>query len=127
MGRPAIVNIDHYQGDRLEVFFRVRERIWSASSQSWEIGDYINFTGGVPKGHVKASKDDLAPFVTFDCSLSNQATVPGGVLAVLSPAQTTLMIERTYYYDIQVERGASQVDTYIAGVIVMEKEVTRNV
>lgn len=127
MGKPAVINLDAYQGDRLEVFFRVRNRSFNEQLQMWVPGDYVNLTGWTAKGHVKASKSTVDPLTAFEFTISDQAITPGGVTAYLTPDKTALLTAEKYLYDIQLTNGPANVITYLAGEIRVTAEVTRGV
>ncbi len=125
MGSPATVDIDIYQGDRFELFLRLRSQIWNETTQTWVPGPYIDLTGKTAAAQLKASRDDASPAATFTCTIGDQQATPGAVLAVLTPTQTAALTGQTYYYDLQVKGTADYVTTYLQGRATVTKEVTR--
>lgn len=123
MTLPTELNIDHYQGDRLEIFIEVLVQIFDDNTGVWIDGPPKDLTGITFAGDVKSNKADVEPLVSF----TFQAPTPtnGQVLCVLYPADTKLMTEATYYYDIQFVTSPEDIETYIAGAINMTPEVTR--
>ena len=125
MANPGVVNLNVYQGDRFELFFRLRSQTWDAVNEMWIPGPYMDLTGATVKSQLRETKESATVAAEFACTLADQATSPGSVLCVLTPAQTTLLSKASYYYDVQVTRGTDFVTTYIAGQVMVTPEVTR--
>lgn len=127
MGKPLSYNIELYQGDRYELFFRMRSQIFNPTTGAWEPGPYIDLTGNVPAAQIRATRDSETIVTSFQCSLSDQSALPGGVLAILLPSQTALLTAQSYVYDLQLKKGTDYVTTYLQGSITATREVTRGV
>lgn len=120
MAEPVKFNIETYQGDRYELFFRIREREWDQELNDgegdWVLGDYIDLSGHTPSGKIKLNREQETPITaTFDCHITNQVTIKGGVIAVLLPVQSKLLTEKKYVYDIQTKIDAEHINTWLTG------------
>lgn len=124
MANPGVLTLNAYQGDRLEVFFRVRALVWNDVTEQYDPGPFVDLTGQVPTAHIKEAKADLTPIATFQCTLADQVTIPGGVLLVLLPADATLLTKTSYFYDVQLKADDTHVTTYLQGQILVTAQVT---
>lgn len=125
MASPGVVNLQVYQGDRYELFFRVRLRTLDTDGVTWIPGAYVDLTGWNPTSEIRKEKADASPIGSFECSLGDQTTLPGSVLCVLKPSVSVLLTESNYYYDVQLELDADNITTYLQGQILVTLEVTR--
>jgi len=127
MASPAVVDLNAYQGDRLEVFFRIRNRVWNAQLGAYVAGEYRDLTGLTLKGDLKVTKDDAAAAASFAFTIADQGDPDqkGGFLAYITPAQTAALNGTKYLYDIQASADATHIETLIAGTVYFTKEVTK--
>lgn len=116
MAEPVKYNIKTYQGDRYEIFFRVRERTWDTVNSEWVLGDYITLTG-TPSGKIKVERGEGPVIASFDCRLTNQDTIKGGLIAVLLPTEAAKLTEKKYEYDIQTKIDADHIQTWLTGKV----------
>ena len=125
MAKPAVVAIDVYQGDRFELFFRLRSQTFDPITETWVTGDYIDLTGWTPSGMVRATRASSGPpTAVFACSLSDQTLIPGGVLCILLPVESAKLSAEEYVYDIQLSLDADHVTTWLTGPCYSNREVT---
>jgi len=118
--KPATQDLEIYKGDTVEVFFRVRGKESDGSP-----GPYVDLTGSTAKSQIRATAASPTPLAEFTCTLSNQATTPGGVLLTLTPVQTQDIAETQGVWDVQITNAAGEVRTYLAGKVTFVNEVTR--
>lgn len=123
MTMPTVVDISQYQGDRLDVFIEVITQVYDTSSGLWIDGPPKDLTGFTFGGDVKVTKADSAAVVSF--SFSCPSPTAGQVLCTLLPAQTKLLTGQSYVYDIQFVGSPTDIETYVAGTILVTPEVTR--
>jgi hypothetical protein len=129
MASPAYVDIPLYQGDRLDVYFRIRDQEWSDALGRYVDGDYVVIPSDSLKGWVKKEKTDTSPLVEFSFIIDDQddpGTV-GGFTATIVPDDSATLEPGDYVYDIQITKDSAHIQTYIAGVITVEGEVTTGV
>lgn len=129
--QPVLQDISVYQGDTFDFFFRVRERVWDPALEEYVAGNYINLTGWSGKSQIRASADATAVLAEFTVTISDQAVTPGGVLLVLTPAQTAALPATASptvpaaIWDVQLTNGAGEIRTFIRGAVTVTREVTR--
>lgn len=116
---PATLNITIVRGDTCEIFFRVRGKL-----SNGQPGEYVNLTGSIAKSQIRATSKAPTVSAEFTCSISNQTTVPGGVLLRLTPIQTAAIIESTGMWDVQLDT-ATDTYTYLSGTVTIKDDVTR--
>lgn len=116
---PAVLNITITRGDTCEVFFRVRSKNANGTP-----GEYINLTGNTAKSQVRATVKAVVISAEFTCTLTDQVTIPGGVLLRLTPIQTAAIIEDTAVWDVQLTTATDNY-TYLSGVVTIRDDVTR--
>lgn len=117
--KPAPLDLEIYKGDTCEVFFRLR-----AKNTDGTAGAYINLTGCTPKAQIRATSVALPVIAEFVATLSDQNTVPGGVLLKLSPATTAAIVATSGVWDAQITNAATDVSTYLAGTVTFTSDVT---
>lgn len=125
MGNPAVLNLTVYQGDTYEILMRLRLRVWNEATQTWIKGGYLDLTGKTAKGQIRSSKASATVAAEFTCQVADQVVTKGAVLCSLTPAQTALLTDESYVYDIQVTGTPTDVTTYLQGQVSVVKEVTR--
>lgn len=129
--QPVTQDIEVYQGDTFDFFFRVREREWDAFNEVWVAGAYVDLTNWTGKSQIRQTHEATEVLAEFAVTISNQAVTPGGVLLVLTPAQTAALPPRPTapslppVWDIQLTNPAGEVRTFIKGNVLVSKEVTR--
>lgn len=122
--QPAVQDLSIYQGDSYDFFFRVRERVYDPVMEEFTAGDYINLTGWVGKSQIRVTHDAVEVLAEFSVTLSDQTTTPGGVLLMLTPAQTAALPSKGVW-DVQLTNTAGEIRTFIAGGVTVSREVTR--
>ncbi len=119
MPLPVVYDLDIYQGDTIENYFRIRGK--TASGQP---GPYINLTGTTPKAEIRVNESSAIVMATFTCALDDQTVSPGGVTLKLSHAQTLTISNGVW--DLQFINSLGEVRTYLRGSVTVYKEVTRS-
>lgn len=123
MTTPAKLDITIYQGDEFSVFVRVKGR------DAQGVLDYLDLTGGTPKSQIRLSVDDAEPLAEFNATLTDQATLKGGILYTLTDAQTAaLNISSTGVWDCEILMPVALgggTRTLLAGSVTVIKQVTR--
>ena len=117
---PVVRNIEIYQGDTFEIFFRLR-----VLNPDESPGAYIDLTGCTPKAQIRTAPGASgSPLAEFDASLGNQATYPGSVLLELDAADSAgLSVNGAW--DCQLTLPSGKIRTYVAGTVTLIKEVTK--
>jgi len=125
--KPAKHDIEIRRGDTYELFFRVRTRVWNPTTEVWEAGAYRDLTGYEVTAQLRTAADAATVEIEFTCVLTNQTTVPGGVLVRATPAQTQALIITAGVYDVQLDPDGTGDDkyTYLEGDVTITKDVTR--
>jgi len=128
--QPYVKNINVRRGDTKEMFFRVRTKVWNATTNLWEPGPYKDLTGFTVTSQIRQAKSSSTPLLTFVCSLGNQADTVNGRGAVfmkVSGANTaTVPLNITSgFYDVQFTEPDTDVFTYLEGGVTFDEDVTR--
>ena len=124
--QPAAQDLTIYQGDTYDFFFRLRERVWDSGSETYVAGSYIDLTGYTNgKAQIRATPADSTVLAEFTVTLSNQSTIPGGVLLTLTASQTAALPTTGGVWDVQLTSPTAEIRTYIAGAVRVLPEVTR--
>lgn len=127
--QPVIQDIDIYQGDRFDFFFRLRSRTWNSGTGAWEPGAYIDLTGKRARAEVRATAGAVGQaLATMHYQLADQVdpNTRGGVLLWLLPEETGLLVA-SGVWDCQLESAITtptDTQTYIMGVVNVTKQVT---
>jgi hypothetical protein len=99
-----------YKGDYVELFITLKDPLGAA----------INLSGFTPKAQLKANYE--GPMIKeFACALT--ATV-GQVRIYLSSSVSSSLIPGDYIWDFQITSSGLETRTYLAGDVVVNKEVT---
>lgn len=112
MSTPATKNINVTRGDTFDMYLGIGRN-----------GARIDLTGATVTGQVRASEDAPAVMGAFVCSLANQTTDAGGILASI-PAATTGTFTSNGVYDIQIVFANGDVKTVVGGTMTLKKDVT---
>lgn len=123
---PVVQPITIRQGDRHDYTFRVRERVWNATTEEWEAGDYVDLTGKTVRSQIRTTPEDPIVQATYNVVIMDQVTMKGGVYMYLLPTETAPLLVNGVY-DVEMETTASPVDTetLIEGPVTVTKQVTR--
>lgn len=116
---PAPFDISVYQGDSFDLLLRIKVRDTSGTLI------YQDLTGATAKAQIRATASSSTVLAEFSCSLTNQSTLPGGVLIRLTNAQTTAINADVGVYDAEVTYANGDRHTFISGKVTFIKEVTR--
>lgn len=122
---PGVLDLEIYQGDRYELFFLVRDEILDPVTQQWIADEYVDLTGYIARSQIRDPQG--AVVAEFTCTVVDQTAARGGVLCVLIPAQTKLLVtDVKYVWDVELEspEGPEYVETYLAGKVTVTNEVT---
>jgi hypothetical protein len=128
--QPAVQDITVRQGDRFDLFVRLRQKVWNPAlnggAGDWEPGPYVDLTGKTVRSQVRNTADDTTVRATFTPTISDQVTLKGGCLLTLFPVDTRALIVNAVY-DVEVETTATPTDTetFLEGAITLKKEITR--
>lgn len=123
--RPVTRTIEVYQGDTFHFYFRIRKKVWDTNAQQYVASDYLDLTGSTVLAQIRESAISGTVLATFTATLSNQTTTPGGILLALTPALTAALPATGGVWDVQVTNTASEVRTYINGVVNVYLQVSR--
>lgn len=119
MTTPATFNITMTRGDSYDLFFRVKARDAGGTLV------YQNLTGATVTAQYRETVDSVSALASFVATLSDQGTMPGGVLLHLSPATTAALTQLTGVWDCQIAYSADDVKTVLSGTVTVNKDVTR--
>lgn len=128
--QPVVQDITVRQGDRFDLFVRLREKVWNpalnAGAGDWEPGDYIDLTGKTVRSQIRNDAADATVRAEFTVAISNQVTLKGGCLLTLFPDDTKVLTANGVY-DVEIETTATPTDTetFLEGAVTLVKEVTR--
>lgn len=130
--KPYVKAIDIRRGDTKELFFRVRTKVWNATTLVYDPGPYKDLTGYTITSQVRQAKSSATVLLTFTCMIGNQADATAGlgaVYMVISADDTaTVPLNVTGgFYDIQFTEAGGNVFTYIEGAVTFDEDVTRAV
>jgi hypothetical protein len=128
--QPAVKDITIRRGDTKELFFRVRTKVWNATTSAWEPGPYKDLTGYTVAAQVRTAKDATSILLTFAVTLGNQADLTNGRGAVLLkiPGTDTAAVPLatvTGVYDVQFTEPDGDPFTYLEGNVLFTEDVTR--
>lgn len=121
------------RGDTFTWDFRLRERVWDEPSQEWVAGDPIDLTGSEVESQLRATKDDPAPLLTFECTFDpDQADMAvRGVVHLEAAKEVTEDIvmpvdadSMTVPWDVQITYAGGRRQTYILASWEIKKDVT---
>lgn len=115
MSAPIPLDFTLVRGDSKDIYLGIGRN-----------GTRIDLTGATVSGMARVAEDDVAPKLTFICTLANQTTDPGGVICHIDKTESqALGTVGTLKYDIQIE-FANGIDrlTPVAGTITVKKDNT---
>jgi hypothetical protein len=117
------MNIEIYQGDSRDIFFRVKRKV-SSNPDSYE---YIDVTGCTVLSQIRPSYSSEVVLATFQGTIANQSTSRGGVLLHLDPTVTSSLLPgQAAVWDCQLTfPGGGEVKTFLAGRVTVTPEVSR--
>ena len=127
---PAKKDITIRRGDTKEIFFRVRTKVWNATTSLWGPGPYKDLTGYTIASQVRQTKGANTTLLDFDVTIGNQADVTNGRGAVLLkiPGSETATVPTnvaTGVYDVQFTEPDGDPFTYLEGNVLFTEDVTR--
>lgn len=137
--QPVAQDINIYQGDVRNFFFRVRQQVFNPLSGLYEPGDYTDLTNWTGKSQIRnlAGNQNTSLLAEWTVNIVNQTSTRGGVLLRLSPAQTAALPQSgptigaalaavpTLVWDVQLTDPTGDPYTFIAGGVRVLPEVTR--
>lgn len=134
--KPGTLNLDIYRGDHVEVFFRLRERVYDPNANFGEgayvAGDYINLTGYTAAAQIRAKAMDNAVLAVFEASIpADTLETRGSVLLTMHTNVTsTLPVDMLTgiglaVWDCQLTNSQGHPRTYMAGAVNIIADVTR--
>lgn len=120
-------------GDSHQIFFRVRERVWSELEDKFVPGPYRDLTGWTVLAQIRATTDSEVVLLTYTPTLGNQADEVlgrGSIWLDITPTQTNQVRAMNPQptggvYDVQLTTPAGEVYTYLEGKINFAKDVSR--
>lgn len=126
--QPVTQDIVIYEGDFFDFFFRLRQRVYDAASDSLVPGPYIDLTGWTFKSQIRASPS-ASTAIDFDAAISDQVVTPGGVYLSLAAAVTANLAaalnNNAGVWDVQGTNPAGEPRTYIRGAVALTPQVTK--
>ncbi len=127
--QPVIQDIAVYQGDRFDLFFRFRQKVWNPATEEYEPGPYIDLTDKTIRAELRtvvADDPGSVLLASFVITKSDQGTVTGGCTISLLPVTTTALLVNGVY-DVEIETTANPVDrkTIIRGAMILTQQVTK--
>ena len=123
--QPVPQDIQVFQGDNYDFFFRVRNAVYNSVTQTYSAGTYVVLTGYTGKAQIRATPTATALLAEFAVIIPDQTLTPGGVLATLTPVQTAALPSAGGVWDLQLTNGTGEVRTFVAGKVIVTQEVTR--
>lgn len=119
MTTPAPFDLQIYQGDSYDLFFRVKARNG--------VGDlvYLDLTGSTPKAQIRASKTSPTAAAELTANISDQTTLTGGVLLHITPAVSAALTLTAGVWDCEILFASGDKKTVLAGDVTVTPEVTR--
>lgn len=121
---PGVLNLGIYQGDRYEVFLRIRHLDWDEELEEWVPGEYLDITDYIVKADIKVTKSQPAPTASFVPTILDQTTTKGGLMLTLTPTESKSLTQASYVWDCEVSEDAAHVQTFVAGTVTVVAEVT---
>lgn len=123
MTTPAKQDIKIRRGDSWDLFFRVKGR--SA------LGDlvYLDLTGCTPKAQIRATSESATVLQEITCTLTDQNTLPGGVLLRLEDSDTSdLAATTSAKWDVEIKWPGVNGDrkTVLEGTVTVTTDITRD-
>ena len=110
--------LDVYQGDTLEF-----EVTYTEGESGYEVGKSL--TGATIASEIKLEQGSGATVTTMTCTADADQTANPGVLTVVLPAaNSALLTERHYWYDVEVTWADATVQTILWGRITTTQGVT---
>jgi hypothetical protein len=128
--QPAVQDITVRQGDRFDLFVRLRQKVWNPALNGglgdWEPGPYVDLTGKTVRSQIRTTSDAAAVAATFTPTISDQVALKGGCLLTLFPVDTR-SLSVNGVYDVEVETTATPTDTetFLEGAVTVKKDTTR--
>lgn len=120
MTTPANQPIEFTRGDSWDLLARAKGRNG--------VGDlvYLDLTGCTPKAQIRASADAVGVLAEITCTLTNQGTMPGGVLCRLEDSTTSTLTPGVYVWDLEIKWPGANGDrkTILAGEVTVNSDVT---
>lgn len=121
MTTPAPQDITLTRGDSWDMLFRVKGKD--------ALGDliYLDLTGCVATSQIRENEDAAAVVATITCTLTDQVTLPGGVLLRLEDTDTAAIIVDSAMWDVEIKWPGVNGDrkTVLSGLVSMTKDITR--
>lgn len=119
MTTPATFDIELYQGDSYDLFFRVKARDNTGSLV------YQDLTGCTAKAQIRPNAASTTVSVEMSATISDQTTLTGGVLLHITAVQSAALTITNGVWDVQITYPSGDVRTVLAGTVIVTAEVTR--
>lgn len=127
--KPYPHDIDIYRGDDFAEAFRIRKWIYDSTMNAgmggYRKGDYRDVTGYTGVFQVRLTPDDVSVVATGTVTPMDQSQVPGALVYAMSAAQTEGLPKGKLVYDVQVLTLAGLRKTYLAGIAIVSRDVSR--
>lgn len=115
---PAPLPLTLYQGDSFSLFVRIKARDAGGTLV------YQNLTGCTVKAQIRLNTEAPQVIAEFSANITEQVTLTGGIVLLLTPAQTAAMTELKAVWDCEVLYSNGDKRTFLAGSVALVKEVT---
>lgn len=118
-GLPGEYDFSLYQGDTCSFSLTYTEGAVGA-----EVGKSLD--GAVLEAHLRQKKTDPSFTAVFDVTADpDQITNPGLMTVSLDAANSSLLVARRYYWDLEITWPNAEVQTILAGIVSVTQDVTK--
>lgn len=126
---PLPVQITIRRGDTKEISFRVRRWVLNELTGVLEPVEYRDLTGWTVLSQIRSTEDSTTVVAEFTPTIPDQSILAnrGFVYLKLTPVQTEGIIIESGVWDAQLTDPGGDVYTYVAGPVVIAKDVSRDV
>ncbi len=114
MAVPATYDITLYQGDTYRLDIVVKDN--QATPQP------VNITGWTARGQIRPTIDSATIFASFVVTFTNASL---GQVRISLTGAITAAIPQNGVYDLEFTLPGGEIETYLKGALVIDKEVTR--
>lgn len=126
---PYPKQIKVYRGDYFYDSFRVRHRVWNPAYNDglggWGPGPYRDMSGWTGNFQIRATHDSEAVMGQGDVFIIDQGEILGGVQFSMEHTETESLIRGEAVYDVQLTDPDGRPHTFLAGVALIDPDVTR--
>lgn len=121
--KPAQKDLSWRQGDSFDALVRMKSRDENG------VMVYTDLTGVVPRAQVRPTYASDVVLVEIDCTLTDQVTLPGGVLLHVDPAVTAALSPTSAsalpVWDLELTWSPTEARTVYEGKVTVDPQVTR--